>query len=234
MAFKRIVAKSEQDLKNILNDIKEWFNNSEDYEVSFSKETRKFMDPESKKIVEKQIDVINAADKVNDKRATIKFIPMVEKGEMKLEIGGEGESVVAGKISNQMKGRGTLKSYSKDKKVALKESNTIKKSELKQLIKEEINKILSEGGPFDALGSTYGAFQTPHSLTPLKKELKNGFVITNDEEWYAGSKNYLKFSKHFSQSNLYPTYDSAKNILFNEIPDNVVKEKQLKVKRFNK
>jgi hypothetical protein len=139
MAFKRIVTKSEQDLKNILNDIKEWFNNSEDYEVSFSKETRKFMDPESKKIVEKQIDIINATDKVNDKRATIKFIPMVEKGEMKLEIGGEGESVVAGKISNQMKGRGTLKSYSKDKKVALKESNIIKKSELKQLIKEEIN-----------------------------------------------------------------------------------------------
>lgn len=144
MAFKRIVAKSEQDLQNILDDVMKWFKETKDYKVSFSKETRKFMDPESKKIVEKQIDVINAEDKVNDKRATIKFVPMVEKGEMKLEIGGEGETVVAGKIQNQMKGRGTLKSYSKDKKVALKESNIMKKSELKQLIKEEISKILSE------------------------------------------------------------------------------------------
>jgi hypothetical protein len=142
MAFKRIVAKSEQDLQNILDDVMKWFKETKDYKVSFSKETRKFMDPESKKIVEKQIDVINAEDKVNDKRATIKFIPMVEKGEMKLEIGGEGETVVAGKIQNQMKGRGTLKSYSKDKKVALKESNLIKKSELKQLIKEEIRNLI--------------------------------------------------------------------------------------------
>jgi hypothetical protein len=234
MAFKRIVTKSEQDLEKIMDDIMKWFKETNDYKVSFSKEPRKFQDPETKKIVEKQIDVIKVTDKVNDKQTSIKFIPMVEKGEMKVELGGEGEAAVAGKIANQMKGKGALKSYSKDKKVALKESNTIKKSELKEIIKEEINKILSEGGPFDALGSAYGAFQTPHSPTSLKKELKNGFVITNDEEWYAGAKNYLKFSKHFSQANLYPTYDSAKNILFDEIPDSVVKEKKLKVKRFNK
>jgi hypothetical protein len=47
---------------------------------------------------------------------------MKEKGEMKVEIGGEGEAAVSGKISNQMKGKGKLKSYSKDKKVALKEN----------------------------------------------------------------------------------------------------------------
>ena len=144
MAFKRIVAKSEEDLKNIIDDIMKWFKETKDYKVSFTKESRKFMDPETKKIVEKNIDVIKAVDKVNDKHASIKFIPMVEKGEMKLEIGGEGETVVAGKISNQMKGRGTLKSYSKDKKVAIKESNKIKKSELKQLIKEEIQNSLKE------------------------------------------------------------------------------------------
>jgi hypothetical protein len=141
MAFKRIVAKSEEDLGKILTDVKEWFKSSKDYTVKFSKETRKFMEPETKKIVEKSIDVIEAKDTVNDKRATIKFIPMNEKNEMKLELGGEGESVVAGKISNQMKGRGTLKSYSKDKKVSLGE-NIIKKSELKQIIKEEINNLL--------------------------------------------------------------------------------------------
>jgi hypothetical protein len=141
MAFKRIVAKSEQDLEKIIDDVRDWFSASNDYDVKFSKETRKFMDPESKKIVEKSIDVIEANDKVNDKRATIKFIPMNEKNEMKLELGGEGESVVAGKISNQMKGRGTLKSYSKDKKVPLKE-NFIKKSELKEIIKEEIRQLL--------------------------------------------------------------------------------------------
>ena len=143
MAFKRIVANSEQDLEKIIDDVRDWFSASNDYDVKFSKETRKFMDPESKKIVEKSIDVIEANDKVNDKRATIKFIPMNEKNEMKLELGGEGESVVAGKISNQMKGRGTLKSYSKDKKVPLKE-NKMKKSELKQLIKEEIQNSLKE------------------------------------------------------------------------------------------
>jgi hypothetical protein len=142
MAFKRIVAKSEQDLKTIMDDTMKWFKETKDYKVSFSKETRKFMDPETKKITEKQIDVINLTDNVNDKRATVKFIPMMEKGEMKIELGGEGETVIAGKISNQMKGRGTLKSYSKDKKVAIKESTLIKKSELKQIIKEEIIKLL--------------------------------------------------------------------------------------------
>ncbi len=143
MAFKRIVAKSEQDLKTIMDDIMKWFKETKDYKVSFSQETRKFMDPETKKIVEKQIDVINLTDNVNDKRATVKFIPMMEKGEMKIELGGEGETVIAGKISNQMKGRGTLKSYSKDKKVAIKETTLMKKSELKQLIREEILKEYS-------------------------------------------------------------------------------------------
>ena len=162
MAFKRIVAKSEEDLEKILADVKEWFKSSKDYTVKFSKETRKFMDPETKKIVEKSIDVIEAKDTVNDKRATIKFIPMNEKNEIKLELGGEGETVVAGKISNQMKGRGTLKSYSKDKKVPLKE-NIMKKSELKQLIKEEILKVLNEN-------EKYG-IDDPRSLDELEKAI---------------------------------------------------------------
>jgi hypothetical protein len=121
MAFKRIVAKSEDDLETIIDNIKSWFQESEDYNTEFTKENRKFQDPNTLKIVEKSIDVIKAVDKNNGNVASIKFIPMKEKEQMKLEIGGEGESAVAGKISNQMKGKGVLKSYSKDAKKPLKE-----------------------------------------------------------------------------------------------------------------
>lgn len=110
----------------------------------------------------------------------------------------------------------------------------MKQSELRQLIREEISKILHEEGPMDALGSVYGAFQTQNPsttpTTPRKKE--DSFVITNGKEWYAGSKNYLKFAKHNSEANLYPTYNSAQNVLFDEIPDDVAKSKQLKVQRY--
>jgi hypothetical protein len=121
MAFKRIVANTEEDLKAIMSNIMTWFKETNDYKTEFTKEKRKFQDPDTKAIVEKDIDVIKATDTSNDKFSTIKFIPMKEKGEMKVEIGGEGEAAVSGKISNQMKGKGKLKSYSKDKKVALKE-----------------------------------------------------------------------------------------------------------------
>lgn len=122
MAFKRIVANSEEDLKTIMNNIKTWFKETNDYKTEFTTEKRKFQDPDTKAIIEKNIDVIKATDNANDKFSTIKFIPMKEKGEMKVEIGGEGEAAVSGKISNQMKGKGKLKSYSKDKKIALKEN----------------------------------------------------------------------------------------------------------------
>jgi hypothetical protein len=109
----------------------------------------------------------------------------------------------------------------------------MKKSELKQLIKEEIEKVLREEGPMDALGSVYGAFQTKKPTTTTTTKNEESFVITNDKEWYAGAEDYIKFAKHDSQSNLYPTYSSAQKALFYEIPDNVVKEKQLKIKRFS-
>lgn len=121
MAFKRIVANSEEDLKTIMNDIMSWFKETKDYKVNFSKEKRKFLD-DNKNIVEKDINVIKVVDGANGKETSIKFVPMKEKGEMKVELGGEGEAAIAGKISNQMKGKGKLKSYSKDKKVALKEA----------------------------------------------------------------------------------------------------------------
>ena len=41
----------------------------------------------------------------------------------------------------------------------------MKKSELQQIIREELGKVLREGGPMDALGSVYGAFQTKKPTT---------------------------------------------------------------------
>jgi precorrin-6B methylase 1 len=61
----------------------------------------------------------------------------------------------------------------------------------------------------------------------VENRVNKGWVITNGEEWYAGAKDYLKFAKHKSQSNVYPTYSSAKIALFTEIPDEIRKDKQL-------
>ena len=122
MAFKRIVANSEEDLETIMNKIMNWFDTTNQYESKKSTEKRRIQDPDTKKISEKDIDVLKVTDISNDKFSTIKFIPMIKKNEMKIEIGGEGEAAVTGKISNQIGTRGKLKSYSKDKKVALKEA----------------------------------------------------------------------------------------------------------------
>ena len=74
MAFKRIVANTEEDLKTIMSNIKTWFKETNDYKVEFSTEKHKFQDPDTKAIVEKDIDVIKATDNANDKFSTIKFI----------------------------------------------------------------------------------------------------------------------------------------------------------------
>jgi hypothetical protein len=51
MAFKRIVANSEEDLKTIMSNIKNWFKETNDYKTEFSTEKRKFQDPDTKAIV---------------------------------------------------------------------------------------------------------------------------------------------------------------------------------------
>lgn len=134
MGFKRIVAKSEEDLDGIMSDIKTWFKENPVLKTKITSEKRKFMDPETKKIVEKNIESFNIVDQNTKKETTVKFIPMLKAGEMKVEIGGENESTIVGKIKNQLKDRGTLKSYTKDAKKALNETK------LKQLVKE----VLSE------------------------------------------------------------------------------------------
>jgi len=139
MAFKRIVANSETDLENIVDDIKTWFKTTKDFTSGFTTEKRKFLDPETKQIVEKEVDVINVTEPKG--KTTIKFIPLLEKGEMKLEIIGSNESGLSNKLTNQIKGRGALKNYTKDTKVPIKE-HIVKKSELKKIIKEEIKKLI--------------------------------------------------------------------------------------------
>lgn len=140
MGFKRIVAKSEDDLVEIIGNIKDWFKNNKIYKTESTSEKRKFMDPETKKIIEKDIDGLKIIDQNNKKETTIKFIPLLKPNEIKIELGGENETTMAGKIKNQMMGRGVLKSYNKDTKVPLKE--TIAKSELKKIIREEIYKLI--------------------------------------------------------------------------------------------
>ena len=116
MGFKRIVAKSEDDLVEIIGNIKDWFKNNKIYKTESTSEKRKFMDPETKKIIEKDIDGLKIIDQNNKKETTIKFIPLLKPNEIKIELGGENETTMAGKIKNQMMGRGVLKSYNKDTK----------------------------------------------------------------------------------------------------------------------
>ena len=185
MAFKRIVANSEEDLKTIMNNIKTWFKETNDYKVEFGTEKRKFQDPDTKAIIEKDIDVIKATDNANDKFSTIKFIPMKEKGEMKVEIGGEGEAAVSGKISNQMKGKGKLKSYSKDKKVALKENpNSTKLSDRPVRTNKELSDEFEKRKPGfmkSIKGQLSGKLEEETPKPKLIDKIKNVFNKKNDK-----------------------------------------------------
>jgi hypothetical protein len=128
----RLVGDTKEDLQAIVKDIKDYFKNvNKDFTSKFTTEKRKFA--EDGKIVEKSIDFITAKDNVNGKETTIKLIPMLNSTEMKIELGNEGESVIKGKIKNQLKGRGKIKSYTKDAKKPMNETHllTIIKSIMK-------------------------------------------------------------------------------------------------------
>lgn len=58
------------------------------------------------------------------------------------------------------------------------------------------------------------------------------FVITNGKEWYAGSKGYCYFGYDKLSTNLYKNYDDALNVINNEIPNNVVEDKKLKIEEY--
>jgi hypothetical protein len=118
----RIVGNTPSDLENIVKDIKDYFKNvKKDFNSSFSTEKRKFI--ENGKIIEKNIDTIKTKDNVNGKETSIKLIPMVNPAEMKVELGGENETVIRGKIKNQLKSRGNIKSYTKDAKKPMNETS---------------------------------------------------------------------------------------------------------------
>ena len=63
-------------------------------------------------------------------------------------------------------------------------------------------------------------------------EEKEGYVITNGIEWYAGSKDYLAFAKSKIESNLYKTYEDAIFALKNEIDPKVINEKELVISKY--
>jgi len=212
MAFKRIVANSEEDLETIMSDIKDWFKNSNDYKTEFSTEKRKFQDPDTKAIVEKSIDVIKVTDTANDKFSTIKFLPMKEKGEMKVEIGGEGEAAVSGKISNQMKGKGKLKSYSKDKKVALKEA-------LDKRLGLVFLKYKGQSFPMDyKTGSKFERF--------IKDLEKSGYFSDEDEvSDFMSSNEFERYTDKFNVSLEEPGYSPEKLKLAPEKPSSTVDSK---------
>jgi len=113
MAYK-IVTKTEEDLKNVLSSINTWFGSTQDFKVDFTQEDRKFFNPVSKSIENKSIEVLQVREYASGKEAKVKFIPLLTSTEMKVEINGEGEFLLKTRLSNQMKGRGVLKSYNKD------------------------------------------------------------------------------------------------------------------------
>jgi hypothetical protein len=212
MAFKRIVANSEEDLKTIMSDIKDWFKNSNDYKTEFSTEKRKFQDPDTKAIVEKSIDVIKVTDTANDKFSTIKFLPMKEKGEMKVEIGGEGEAAVSGKISNQMKSKGKFKSYSKDKKVALKEA-------LDKRLGLVFLKYKGQSFPMD--------YKTGSKFERFVKDLEKSGYFSDDDEVsdFMSSNEFERYADKFNVSLEEPGYSPEKLKLAPEKPSSTVDSK---------
>ena len=142
MAY-RIVAKSPKHLNDIIEDVMTWFETARDYRTEFTEEPRKFVDPATKQIVSKNIEVLHITDPATGKKTVVKLIPMLKPDELKIEMGGENEHVMKGKLKNMMKGRGVFKTYNKD--TLVKKESVMKKTELQQIIREEVRKMLNEG-----------------------------------------------------------------------------------------
>ena len=230
MAFKRIVANSEEDLKTIMNKIKAWFKDTNQYKTETSTEKRKIQDPDTKKISDKDIDVLKVTDAFNDKFSTIKFVPMIKKNEMKIEIGGEGEAAVTGKISNQIGTLGKLKSYSKDKKVALKENEPkppMTDDELMKKIKSSLSFQVSggkKGKPglqeamdkriavvfFKYKGKSFPMDYKPNSMfAKFVSDLERSGAFSNDDEVsdFMSSEEFDTYANKFNVEIDYADYD---------------------------
>jgi hypothetical protein len=117
--IKRLVTDSPETLNSIVNDIKAFFsktNNGKPYKYTLktTTEKRKFQNPDTKQIEEKDIEVLNITDVESKDVITVKMIPLIKPGEMRFEIGGEGETTVGAKIKDTIGKRGQWKDYSKD------------------------------------------------------------------------------------------------------------------------
>ena len=126
--IKRLVTDSPETLNSIVDNIKAFFsktNNGKPYKYTLkvTTEKRKFMNPDTKQIEEKDIEVLNITDVESKDIVTVKMIPLIKPGEMRFEIGGEGETTVGAKIKDTIAGRGQWKDYNKDTlKTKLKET----------------------------------------------------------------------------------------------------------------
>jgi hypothetical protein len=210
MAFYRIVTNSEEDLEKLISYIKNWFENSSNYKTEKGTEKRRFQDPDTKEISEKDIYVLKVQEplkdkngrEVDNKKSTIKFVPMIEKGEMKVEIGGEGETVIASKIKDQVEmdrtrdnssaaPLGKFKSYSKDKKVALKEA-------LDKRLGLVFLKYKGQSFPMD--------YKTGSKFERFVKDLeKSGYFLDDDEvSDFMKSDDFYNYANPFGVEIKYP------------------------------
>jgi len=211
MAFKRIVANSEEDLKTIMNKIKAWFKDTNQYKTETSTEKRKIQDPDTKKISDKDIDVLKVTDAFNDKFSTIKFVPMIKKNEMKIEIGGEGEAAVTGKISNQIGTLGKLKSYSKDKKVALKENEP-----KPPMTDDELMKKIKSSLSFQVSGGKKGK---PGLKEAMDKRIAVVFFKYKDKSFpmdYKPGSIFAKFVSDLERSGAFSNDDEVSDFMSSE------------------
>jgi hypothetical protein len=118
--IKRLVTDSPETLQTVVDSIKAFFSKTDSkgkpykYSVKITNEKRKFQNPDTKQIEEKDIEVLNIRDIENKENITVKMIPLIKPGEMRFEIGGEGETTVAAKIKDAIAGKGQWKDYNKD------------------------------------------------------------------------------------------------------------------------
>jgi hypothetical protein len=134
--IKRLVTDSPETLQSVVGNIKSFFSKTDSkgkpykYTMKATTEKRKFVNPETKNIEEKDIEVLNITDIESKDQVTVKMIPLIKPGEMRFEIGGEGETTISAKIKDAIAGKGQWKDYKKDT--------------LKTKLKENISKLKEE------------------------------------------------------------------------------------------
>lgn len=118
--IKRLVTDSPETLNTLVDNIKTLFSKKDStgkpykYSTKITTEKRKFQNPDTKQIEERDIEVLNITDVESKDVVTVKMIPLIKPGEMRFEIGGEGETTIASKIKDIVIGKAQWKDYNKD------------------------------------------------------------------------------------------------------------------------